>query len=144
MMGTDRGGHSIHTMSAPRFIAERPRVSAELPEAGERFEGLLPPVVAAPAFAIRRPAVAVFTLDDCAGDGIMLAGQAARRAAVADRKNNPGRRRHIDRQDQAHQRPPGGSASYVERPDRQCGGMIRLGRCSHMSGLSMRACDRWP
>jgi Flp pilus assembly CpaF family ATPase len=40
------------------------RVSAELPETGERFEGLLPPVVAAPAFAIRKPAVAVFTLDD--------------------------------------------------------------------------------
>src|SRR6267142_4830820 len=39
-----------------------PRVSAELPETGERFEGLLPPVVAAPAFAIRKPAVAVFTL----------------------------------------------------------------------------------
>lgn len=44
--------------------ARRPRVSAELPETGERFEGLLPPVVAAPAFAIRKPAVAVFTLDD--------------------------------------------------------------------------------
>ena len=32
--------------------AGSPRVSAELPETGERFEGLLPPVVAAPAFAI--------------------------------------------------------------------------------------------
>src|SRR5262245_8517346 len=41
-----------------------PRVSAELPETGERFEGLIAPVVAAPAFAIRKPAVAVFTLDD--------------------------------------------------------------------------------
>lgn len=30
--------------------AGEPRVSAELPETGERFEGLLPPVVAAPAF----------------------------------------------------------------------------------------------
>ena len=41
--------------------AGSPRVSAELPESGERFEGLVPPVVAAPCFAIRRPAVAVFT-----------------------------------------------------------------------------------
>ena len=41
-----------------------PRVSAELPETGERFEGLLPPIVAAPAFAIRKPAVAIFTLED--------------------------------------------------------------------------------
>src|SRR3546814_7128496 len=48
-----------------------PRVSAELPETGERFEGLLPPVVAAPSFAIRKPAVAVFTLDDYVGAGIM-------------------------------------------------------------------------
>nr|WP_246722303.1 P-type conjugative transfer ATPase TrbB [Methylosinus sp. H3A] len=65
-----------------------PRVSAELPETGERFEGLLPPVVAAPAFAIRKPAVAVFTLDDYACAGIMTSGQAdALRKAVADRKN---------------------------------------------------------
>src|SRR5471032_1674181 len=65
-----------------------PRVSAELPETGERFEGLLPPVVAAPAFAIRKPAVAVFTLDDYVTAGIMRAGQAETlRAAVADRRN---------------------------------------------------------
>ena len=65
-----------------------PRVSAELPETGERFEGLLPPVVAAPAFAIRKPAVAVFTLDDYVAAGTMTAGQAAAlRAAVASRKN---------------------------------------------------------
>jgi type IV secretion system protein VirB11 len=48
-----------------------PRVSAELPETGERFEGLIPPVVAAPTFAIRKPAVAVFTLDDYVTAGIM-------------------------------------------------------------------------
>jgi type IV secretion system protein VirB11 len=41
--------------------AGSPRVSAELPESGERFEGLVPPVVAAPCFSIRRPAVAVFS-----------------------------------------------------------------------------------
>jgi type IV secretion system protein VirB11 len=65
-----------------------PRVSAELPETGERFEGLLPPVVAAPAFAIRKPAVAVFTLEDYVATGIMTADQAALlRIAVADRRN---------------------------------------------------------
>jgi type IV secretion system protein VirB11 len=68
--------------------AGAPRVSAELPETGERFEGLLPPVVAAPAFAIRKPAVAVFTLDDYVATSIMTANQAAAlRAAVADRRN---------------------------------------------------------
>ena len=64
-----------------------PRVSAELPT-GERFEGLLPPVVTAPSFAIRKPAVAVFTLDDYVEAGIMAEGQAAYlRQAIADRKN---------------------------------------------------------
>ncbi|MFT9090569.1 MAG: P-type conjugative transfer ATPase TrbB [Gluconacetobacter sp.] len=64
-----------------------PRVSAELPT-GERFEGLLPPVVTAPSFAIRKPAVAVFTLDDYVAAGIMTAGQAVfLRCAVTERKN---------------------------------------------------------
>jgi type IV secretion system protein TrbB len=65
-----------------------PRVSAELPETGERFEGLLPPVVTAPTFAIRKPAVAVFTLADYVAAGIMSADQAeVLRAAVAERLN---------------------------------------------------------
>lgn len=68
--------------------AERPRVSAELPEGGERFEGLLPPVVAAPAFAIRKPAVSVFTLDDYVAAGVMAPCQAAGlRDAVRARSN---------------------------------------------------------
>jgi len=68
--------------------AGAPRVSAELPETGERFEGLLPPVVTAPAFAIRKPAVAVFTLDDYVAAGIMTSNQAAvLQSAVASRQN---------------------------------------------------------
>ena len=68
--------------------ARNPRVSAELPETGERFEGLLPPVVAAPAFAIRKPAVAVFTLDDYVTAGIMTDHQAdVLRGSVAARAN---------------------------------------------------------
>jgi P-type conjugative transfer ATPase TrbB len=65
-----------------------PRVSAELPETGERFEGLIPPVVAAPSFAIRKPAVAVFTLDDYVAAGIITAEQARiLREAVEQRLN---------------------------------------------------------
>src|SRR6185503_4724918 len=65
-----------------------PRVSAELPESGERFEGLVPPVVAAPCFAIRRPAIAVFSLDDYVQAGIMSWVEAnLLRRAVQDRKN---------------------------------------------------------
>ncbi|MDK1494561.1 P-type conjugative transfer ATPase TrbB [Sinorhizobium sp. 7-81] len=65
-----------------------PRVSAELPETGERFEGLLPPVVAAATFAIRKPAVAVFTLSDYVAAGIMSERQAdVLRLAIEMRKN---------------------------------------------------------
>ena len=68
--------------------ARAPRVSAELPEGGERFEGLLPPVVAAPTFAIRKPAVAVFSLADYVAAEIMAAPEAeALRRAVAGRQN---------------------------------------------------------
>lgn len=68
--------------------ARAPRVSAELPDTGERFEGLLPPVVTAPAFAIRKPAVAVFTLDDYVASGIITRLQrAALRKAIAGREN---------------------------------------------------------
>jgi Flp pilus assembly CpaF family ATPase len=65
-----------------------PRVSAEMPETGERFEGLLPPIVAAPAFAIRKPAVAVFTLHDYVAARIITTDQAEiLRNAIAGRRN---------------------------------------------------------
>jgi type IV secretion system protein VirB11 len=73
-------GAEVHSAS--------PRVSAELPETGERFEGLIPPVVAAPAFAIRKPAVAVFTLDDYVATRVMTASDAdILRHAVKMRRN---------------------------------------------------------
>jgi P-type conjugative transfer ATPase TrbB len=99
-VGLADSGHVLAAADGERIIrlvahhvgaevhAGAPRVSAELPESGERFEGLLPPVVAAPAFAIRKPAVAVFTLGDYVADGIMVAGEAmALREAVAERQN---------------------------------------------------------
>jgi type IV secretion system protein VirB11 len=76
-----------HHVSAEVHAAS-PRVSAELPEGGERFEGLLPPVVAAPSFAIRKPAVSVFSLRDYVASGIMHNDQAAAlSSAVWTRRN---------------------------------------------------------
>lgn len=57
--------------------AGTPRVSAELPDSGERFEGLLPPVVAAPVFSIRRPASLPLALSDYVESGVMSADQAS-------------------------------------------------------------------
>ncbi len=68
--------------------AGAPRVSAELPGAGERFEGLLPPVTAGPAFAIRKRAVQAVGLADYLAGGIMTPAQAGvLAAAVAARRN---------------------------------------------------------
>ena len=68
--------------------ADNPVVSAELPETGERFEGLLPPVSTAPCFAIRKPAARVYTLDDYVRDRIMRSVQAeALKKVVHDRRN---------------------------------------------------------
>lgn len=70
-----------------RVDADHPRISAELP-GGERFEGLIAPVVTAPSFAIRKPAVAVFRLDAYVAAGIMTERQAdGLREAVSSRKN---------------------------------------------------------
>ena len=57
--------------------AGSPRVSAELPGTGERFEGLLPPVVTAPVFSIRRPASLPLALSDYVAAGTMTAPQAS-------------------------------------------------------------------
>lgn len=70
-----------------------PIVSAELPgraegSAGERFEGLLPPVAPGPCFSIRKPASKIHALGDYARDGIMTSAMARLLAlAVADRRN---------------------------------------------------------
>ncbi len=72
--------------------SDKPIVSAELPPlssgAGERFEGILPPVSTAPCFSIRKPAARIYTLMDYVTDGIMSA-EAARllSLAVVDRRN---------------------------------------------------------
>jgi type IV secretion system protein VirB11 len=72
--------------------AGSPIVSAELPPhghgAGERFEGVLPPVSLAPCFSIRKPATRVYTLMDYVADGIMSADVARLLSlAVVDRRN---------------------------------------------------------
>jgi len=65
-----------------------PRLSTILPDTGERFQGFVPPIVPAPCFAIRKPAVQVFTLVDYVRDGIMTPQQAdTLRRAVQDRRN---------------------------------------------------------
>jgi P-type conjugative transfer ATPase TrbB len=55
--------------------AEKPLLSAELPGSGDRFEGILPPVVTSPTFTIRKKAIMVYNLDDYVKQGIMTEQQ---------------------------------------------------------------------
>ncbi|MEI6287197.1 MAG: P-type conjugative transfer ATPase TrbB [Bacillota bacterium] len=65
-----------------------PTISAELPGSGNRFEGILPPIVANPAFSIRKKAINIFTLDNYVDQGIMTQKQNnALVEAVKTRKN---------------------------------------------------------
>ena len=65
-----------------------PIVSAELPGGGERFEGILPPVSAAPCFSIRKGAASLFTLSDYVKAKTMSKDQAQELLyAVTSRQN---------------------------------------------------------
>lgn len=98
-------GHKLDAAAIERIIRlvasyvrveaheHNPIVSAELPPhgdglAGERFEGLLPPVSGGPCFAIRKPAAKVFTLDDYVSEQIVTPIQAEiLRKVVRERQN---------------------------------------------------------
>ncbi|NEI67452.1 P-type conjugative transfer ATPase TrbB [Rhizobium leguminosarum] len=67
---------------------EQPIISGELPIGGHRFEGLLPPVVAKPAFTIRRRASRLIPLDDYVRTRVMTEYQASTiRSAISARLN---------------------------------------------------------
>jgi len=53
----------------------KPIIEGELPLDGSRFAGQLPPIVSAPTFAIRKKAIAIFTLEQYVADGIMTPQQ---------------------------------------------------------------------
>jgi P-type conjugative transfer ATPase TrbB len=67
---------------------DRPIVSGEIPIGGHRFEGLLPPIVSAPSFTIRRRASQLIPLEDYVGSKVMTSHQASViRSAVSSRLN---------------------------------------------------------
>src|SRR5215472_11721090 len=55
--------------------ADHPIVEGELPIERIRFEGLMPPVVRRPCFAMRKPAQVLYTLDDYIRDQIVTEKQ---------------------------------------------------------------------
>jgi type IV secretion system protein VirB11 len=65
-----------------------PIVSAELPDTGERFEGVMPPVAPAPCFAIRKPAEVPYRLSDYLTARILSPPQAHVLAHAVREKRN--------------------------------------------------------
>ncbi|MDR1045347.1 MAG: P-type conjugative transfer ATPase TrbB [Candidatus Adiutrix sp.] len=67
---------------------ETPIIEGELPLDGSRFEGLMPPIVAAPSFAIRKKASKIFTFEDYQNAGNLTPeGKEVLEAAVVKHKN---------------------------------------------------------
>ena len=66
----------------------RPLLECELPIDGSRFAGQFPPIVPAPTFAIRKKAIAIFTLTHYVAAGIMTSAQlVVIEAAVKNHRN---------------------------------------------------------
>jgi type IV secretion system protein VirB11 len=68
--------------------ATNPIVEGELPIAGIRFEGLLPPVARKPCCVMRKPAQVLYTIDDYIRDGILQKVQADILHHAIDRRRN--------------------------------------------------------
>lgn len=65
-----------------------PILSAEFPGSGSRFQGILPPVVSAPVFTIRKKALMIFTLADYVNQGTLTGEEKEILCrAVSEKKN---------------------------------------------------------
>ena len=89
---SEADGERIIRLVAAHVGAEvhrgQPLLTAELPETGERFEGILPPAAPGPAFALRKRAFGVIPLSRYIEDGMMTAAQAGLLVrAVRERQN---------------------------------------------------------
>lgn len=85
--GREDTGHTVRPADSLRIIQlvagavgatcnpENPILSAELPEVGSRFQGIIPPVTANPTFTIRKKALMIFNLDDYVDKKIMSSKQ---------------------------------------------------------------------
>lgn len=89
---SEADGERIIRLVAAHVGAEvhrgQPLLSAELPETGERFEGILPPAAPGPAFALRKRAVGVIPLERYVTDGMMTAAHADFLVRVVHERQN--------------------------------------------------------
>lgn len=62
---------TVAAMLETTVTLEHPILECELPTDGSRFEALIPPIVTAPTFSIRKKASAVYTIEQYVASGIM-------------------------------------------------------------------------
>ena len=77
-LSTSRGEAIIKTVAGyhgKEVTRHKPILEGEFPLDGSRFAGQLPPIVSAPTFAIRKKAVAIFTLNQYVSANIMTEKQ---------------------------------------------------------------------
>ncbi len=66
----------------------KPIIEGEFPLDGSRFAGQLPPIVTSPTFAIRKKAIAIFTLEQYVTQGIMTDRQCNKlKSSIAEHRN---------------------------------------------------------
>jgi type IV secretion system protein VirB11 len=90
---TERIIRLVASYARAEVHGDAPIISAELPayeagRAGERFEGVLPPVSTGPCFSIRKPASRLYRLEDYVRDGIMSETAAALLRDAVTRRSN--------------------------------------------------------
>lgn len=76
--------HSLGTVINP----DSPIVEGELSVDGSRIEGLIPPIVSAPAFTIRKKASSVFTLKQYVATNVMTEKQASQIVEGVSKRRN--------------------------------------------------------
>lgn len=69
---------TVATVLKTTIDAQNPILECELPLDGSRFEALLPPIVAAPVFTIRKKALKVYTLNEYVDQGVLTRWQRER------------------------------------------------------------------
>ncbi|WP_273788582.1 P-type conjugative transfer ATPase TrbB [Bartonella grahamii] len=79
---------TVATALGTQITKENPILECELPMNGSRFEAVIPPIVSAPTFTIRKKATKIFTLDDYVAKNIITPHQRSLlNVAVKDHKN---------------------------------------------------------
>ena len=79
---------TVASYHGKEVTAAKPFIEGEFPLDGSRFAGQVPPIVTAPIFAIRKKAVAIFTLEQYVTAGTMTRDQCdAIKRAVKEHRN---------------------------------------------------------